>query len=258
MANHLCLAILELVDNQSKQEVQAVCYSSYMLNIKSFKAAFLAFTLTCLLSLGFALQAQGAGFRVARINGSAPVTLKNYVHWAKISSKIQAEAYDKLVAGVVAIPPGYGSCVRTVHGRGASWARAWKLCQALFLDQKSSVMSLLITSSWIQGEAKQRHIVVTRAQVKAQFNKTKKEAFSTEKEFRKFLRASGETVSDLLERIKIDLLAEAIRNDVTKGLNDSQSKEALIRFAKNFHSRWKQRTVCNRHFAIDLCGHKVS
>lgn len=211
----------------------------------------------CLLALCIGAEtSQAAGFRVARVQGSSPISLASYSHWSKVSTMSQAESYDKLVAGVVAIPPSYGRCVRTVHGRGASWARAWKLCQALFLDQNSNVMQLLITSSWIRGEAHERGLSVSRSKVLAEFKKTKKSAFPSEKDFKKFLRESGETVIDLIQRTSLDMLSLSIRKDVVKGLNSKQAADALSRFVPRFQAKWKSRTTCNHNFAIDLCGHR--
>jgi len=236
----------------SAKASQAICYNGPMI-LKSRFSITRIFLAVLALSVLWCSAAQAGSFKVARINGSVPATLKSYVHWAKVASLTQGGSNP----GVVAVPPRYGSCVRTLHKKGYSWKKAWSECRSQFAAYNENVMSLLITSSWILGEAKERNLSVTAAQVNAKFNQTKKAAFPTEKAFREFLRSSGESVGDIKGRLKVDLLSDKIRADVTKGLNDSQAQDALTRFVRAFQSKWKSRTTCNRSFAVDICGHRA-
>jgi foldase protein PrsA len=82
---------------------------------------------------------------------------------------------------------------------------------------KQQVMQFLISSEWIEGEASERGIDVSSQEIQRQFAQTKKQSFPNEKAYKKFLATSGQTVDDLLFRVRLDVLSNKIREDVTKG-----------------------------------------
>jgi foldase protein PrsA len=89
---------------------------------------------------------------------------------------------------------------------------------------KQQVMQFLISSDWIVGEAKQRGLSASDQEIQRQFAQTKKQSFPNDKAYQKFLASSGQTVQDLLFRVKLDVLSNKIREDVTQGTsNVSQS-----------------------------------
>jgi foldase protein PrsA len=85
---------------------------------------------------------------------------------------------------------------------------------------KQQVMQFLISSDWIAGEAKERGLDVTPQEVQRQFAQTKKQSFPNDKAYQKFLASSGQTVQDLLFRVKLDVLSNKIREDVTSGTSN--------------------------------------
>jgi foldase protein PrsA len=78
------------------------------------------------------------------------------------------------------------------------------------------VMQFLVTSRWILGEAADRKLNATNPEIAKQFKLTKQQSFPNDKAYRKFLRTSGQTQSDIDFRVKADLLANKVRQDVTK------------------------------------------
>jgi foldase protein PrsA len=89
---------------------------------------------------------------------------------------------------------------------------------------KQQVMQFLISSDWIVGEGKQRGLSASDQEIQRQFAQTKKQSFPNDKAYQKFLASSGQTVQDLLFRVKLDVLSNKIRQDVTQGTsNVSQS-----------------------------------
>lgn len=202
-------------------------------------------------------SAKAAGFNIARVGSSQPISLKSYVFWAKVTSRTQGSS-SSIASGLVAVPRAYGSCVRTAHSRGQSWKTAWKTCDNIFRDTNPAVMQLLITSAWIRGEAKQRGLSVSSKELNDQFNETRRAAFPNKLAFIKFLRQSGQTESSLRGRIKDDILANKIRDDVTKGMNEQESQEALAEFQSTFYSKWRAKTTCNRAFAYGVHGRSAA
>jgi foldase protein PrsA len=81
---------------------------------------------------------------------------------------------------------------------------------------KQQVMQFLVSAKWIEGEAKERDISATDAEVKRQFEQTKDQSFPNEKAYKRFLKTSGQTEEDLLFRVKLDVLSNKIRQKVTE------------------------------------------
>jgi foldase protein PrsA len=98
---------------------------------------------------------------------------------------------------------------------------------------KQQVMQFLISSDWIEGEAKQRGLDASSEEIQRQFLQTKKQSFPNEKAYQKFLATSGQTVQDLLFRVKLDVLSNKIRQDVTKGTSDVSDSDIASYYGKN-------------------------
>jgi foldase protein PrsA len=98
---------------------------------------------------------------------------------------------------------------------------------------KQQVMQFLVSADWIEGEAKERGLTAAPAEVAKQFQQTKKQSFPNEKAYQKFLKTSGQTVQDLLFRVRLDVLSNKIREDVTKGVSDVSNSDIEGYYKKN-------------------------
>jgi foldase protein PrsA len=78
------------------------------------------------------------------------------------------------------------------------------------------VMQFLVSAKWIEGEAKERGLSATDAEVKRQFEQTKDQSFPNDKAYKRFLKTSGQTEEDLLFRVRLDVLSNKIRQKVTE------------------------------------------
>ena len=74
----------------------------------------------------------------------------------------------------------------------------------------------MISSQWVLGEASALGVKVSDAEVKKQFEKIKTQQFPSAAEFEKFLASSGQTVSDLLLRVKLNLLSPKIQQKIPR------------------------------------------
>jgi parvulin-like peptidyl-prolyl isomerase len=93
---------------------------------------------------------------------------------------------------------------------------------------KQQVMQFLVSSKWIEGEAKDRGLSATDAEVKRQFEQTKDQSFPNEKAYQRFLKTSGQTEEDLLFRVRLDVLSNKIRQQVTEqgqSVSDSEIED---------------------------------
>jgi foldase protein PrsA len=85
---------------------------------------------------------------------------------------------------------------------------------------KEQVLQFLISSDWIVGEAEERGLSASEAEIRKQFAQTKKQSFPNDKAYQRFLKTSGQTVQDLLFRVRLDVLSNKIRENVTKGVSN--------------------------------------
>ena len=100
-------------------------------------------------------------------------------------------------------------------------------------------MQLLVSFQWIEGEAKAKDIKVSDKEVKASFDKQKKQAFPKAADFDKFLKDSGQTEADILKRVRLDTLSNKIRDKVTKG-KDKVSDAQIAAFYNKNKARFAQ------------------
>jgi hypothetical protein len=140
-----------------------------------------------------------------------------------------------------------------VHWRRVAQKSGGSLTQSALLQE---VMSFLISADWIINEARDLKIHLSAAEVHRSFDHTRKEQFPHAGEFRSFLRQSGQTVGDLLLRVRLNLLSARIQTKVVAGHRNRE--QALSRFVKSFRSKWTAKTYCSPRYAIADCGHVQS
>jgi hypothetical protein len=118
------------------------------------------------------------------------------------------------------------------------------------------VMGFLVSSDWVLGEAADLNIDVSEAKVRHTFDRIRGEQFPKQKEFKIFLRKSGETVADLLFRVRLNLTSERIEKRVVAGHRGARSQlRATERFVHEFKLKWTAQTSCEPGYAISDCGH---
>ncbi len=95
----------------------------------------------------------------------------------------------------------------------------------------------MISSEWVIGEGSHLGVTVSDKEVKKEFEKIKNEQFPKPAEFEKFLATSGQTVSDLLLRVKLNMLSTKIQKKVAEG-KGSPSKAEIAKYYKENQSRF--------------------
>lgn len=114
------------------------------------------------------------------------------------------------------------------------------------------VMGFLISSDWVIGEAQELHIVLTAAEVRHNYDRIRSQQFPHQREFKKFLKSSGQTVADLLFRVRLNMLSSRMQEHVIK------HHGSLGRFVSGFRKRWTALTYCKKAYAVDDCGHTLT
>jgi foldase protein PrsA len=162
------------------------------------------------------------GNAVVNIGSANTITKDTYSHWLGVAAASSSATGEKTA---VPDPPKYTACIahlqatapKPAKGQTAPTPAALKSqCEQQYKSLQQEVLGFLISSNWVLGEASSLGVKISDAEVKKQFEKIKDQQFPKAAEFEKFLTTSGQTVSDLLLRVKLNLLSSKIQQKVVK------------------------------------------
>jgi foldase protein PrsA len=177
------------------------------------------------------------GDAVVQINGT-PITKTAFDHWMSVAAASSSAGTTE--KPTVPEPPNYTTCVahlaktapKPAKGQAAPTTKQLKSeCAQQYKSLQTEVLGFLISSQWVIGEASSLKVNVTDAQVKKEFTKIKNAQFPKGSEFEKFLSTSGQTVSDLLLRVKLNMLSAKIQKQIVK----EKSKVTQAQVAKYYN-----------------------
>jgi foldase protein PrsA len=161
------------------------------------------------------------GDAVVQVDGSTSITNSAFDHWMEVAATSNSAG---ATGGkpVVPRPPDYSACIShlaatTPQAKGAAPPTNAQLkaqCATQYKSLQQEVLGFLISSQWVISEGKALGVKVTDAEVRKQFEKIKSTQFPKAAEFEKFLASSGQTVSDLLLRVKLNLLSSKIQRKI--------------------------------------------
>src|SRR4051812_33746606 len=146
------------------------------------------------------------GNAVATVDGQS-IEKAQFDHWLRVAAKAGG-------TGAVPDPPAYTSCVAQKRkttpkpGKGqpkVSDAQLKAQCRQEYQSERDQVLQLLISFKWIQGEADAMGLKVSNAEVRKSFEQQKKQAYPKEADYQKFLKSSGQTEGDIIQRVKLNL-----------------------------------------------------
>jgi foldase protein PrsA len=155
---------------------------------------------------------------VASVDGTA-VTKADYAKWATITARGSAQAG---LPAVVPDPPAFTACIaslrkqtRPVRGQPAPTDVTLRAqCRQVNDQLVQQTMSTLIQNIWIEKEAASQGVSVTDAEVQRQLAVTKRQSFPSEAAYQRFLKQSGMTPADVLERIRVQALAAKLTRKI--------------------------------------------
>jgi foldase protein PrsA len=187
------------------------------------------------------------GDAVVSVDGKS-ITKDTFNHWMSVASASSSASAGAKPA--VPVPPNNTACI----AQAATAAKATKgaktpsqkelkaQCETQYKSLQSEVLGFLISSSWVLGEASSLGVKVSDKEVKKQFEKIKTQQFPKAAEFQKFLSTSGQTVSDLLLRVKLNLLSSKIQQKIVK----QKSKVSQAEIAKYYKENPKRFGVAEK------------
>jgi hypothetical protein len=163
--------------------------------------------------------------------GSQSITGATFSHWADVAGRSEEPS---------------PKAVRTASKRHAPSAG----------EVVNQVMGFLISSDWVLGEATDLNIHVSEGEVRHTFDHIRNQQFPKKNEFKGFLKQSGQTVADLMFRVRLNITSTRIQKHVLAGHRGSRSQQrALKRFVHDFKLKWEAQTYCDSAHAVTDCGH---
>jgi hypothetical protein len=138
----------------------------------------------------------------------------------------------------------------------AHWQRIARRSGARRPAARREALAFLVSAEWIRQEAALQHLHASDRRVRTEYLRQKHQSFPQDRDFRQFLRETGQTVADMMLHVRLDILANKIRRKVTAGLSRAAAQRALEAFVKDFQRRWKAVTVCRAPGARN-CGQVI-
>jgi foldase protein PrsA len=159
---------------------------------------------------------------IAVVNGEA-LKKATFKHWLAVAAASSRAAGTGKV--VIPEPPDFKQCIKHLEEEESKLAAKGKKrtskelksqCEQQYKTLRTEVVGFLLSSNWVLGEGSSLGVKLSDKEVKKQFTKIKEQQFPKAEEFEKFLATSGQTVSDLLLRVKLNLISQKIQQKIAK------------------------------------------
>lgn len=169
-----------------------------------------------------------------------PILTADFNRWVEIAAHQQGIVKPGVPVPPLT-PPDFKECIaqkkvaaaKSKDSKNKSDAALKTECKSEFDQQKQQVMQLLITTAWIKGQASLMGIKVSDAEIKKKFEETKNQAFPKPEAYKKFLKTTGQTEQSLLDRIRIEIASQKIREAVIAKAGEVNDKDAEDYYQKN-------------------------
>jgi foldase protein PrsA len=175
---------------------------------------------------------------VAKI-GPDTITKTAFDHWMKVNAW-----QGQLGTARAQVPdaPDFTKCIaqtkktspKPAKGQPAKTDAFYKAqCQQQYTTLRDMTMQQLISGAWTEGEAADRGVTISDADLKRDFDKARVQSYPTEKAYRNFLKQLGVTQEDLLYRTKIQNLGNLMRAKVLEGTDKVTSSQIANYYNQN-------------------------
>jgi foldase protein PrsA len=178
--------------------------------------------------------------------GDASISKDAFGHWMAVAATANSPSAGAAPAKpVVPDPPKYTACIAHLKAITPAPAKGQApptesnikgQCDLQYKQLLNQVLGFLISSDWVIGEAGHLGVKLSDKEVHKQFEKIKSQQFPKAAEFEKFLVNTGQTTSDLLLRVKLNMLSSKIQEKIAKQKHPVTKSEI-----EKFYNENKQR-----------------
>ncbi len=181
------------------------------------------------------------GNAVLTVDGK-PVTKTTFSHWMSVAAVSSSASLGGAASAVLPEPPAYTACIAHLQATAPKPAKGQappttaqfkQQCEQEYKTLQQEVLGFLISSEWVLGEANALGVSVKDKEVKKRFEQIRNQQFPKAAEFERFLKNSGQTVSDLLLRVKLNLLSSKIQQKIVRSKGTVTHKQIEKYYKEN-------------------------
>lgn len=144
------------------------------------------------------------------------------------------------VALVEEVPDGLGDISQEDYD--ATFTQTWKRAtlkaapkpgDAQYDQVKEAAINDLLDQAWLTGEASELGVDATEREVDNEFKTIRKDQFPDDAAYKKFLKDSGFTEEQVLQRVRLQVLSRKIEESITKSVTSVSDDDAKEYFEQN-------------------------
>ena len=175
------------------------------------------------------------GGAVVDVSGNT-ISTRAFNHWMFVAAKGQTQSQPGAPLVVPTSPPDFNNCVSQVRRQVPTLKKVptkqlKATCKQLFTSLSTQVLDFLIRAYWYQADAAKHHVTVSNSAVQKALIKDKTQQFgSSQAKFQSFLTSSGQTVQDVLYRVRVNLIYQKL---VTKEIKPVSNAAIAAYFASH-------------------------
>jgi foldase protein PrsA len=179
------------------------------------------------------------GGAVVNVSGNT-ISTRAFNHWMYVAAKGQTQSNPGAPLVVPNDPPDFNGCISQVRKEVPTLAKVPSkqlkaTCKQLFTSLSSQVLDFLIRAYWYQADAAKHHVSVSNAAVQTTFNHDKAAQFgASQSSFQSFLKQSGQTVQDVLYRVRVNLIYQKLVNKELKPVTNGEIAAYFASHATQF------------------------
>jgi foldase protein PrsA len=190
-------------------------------------------------AIGLSACGSGVPGNSVAVMAGNPITTQTFNHWMYVAAKGQSSQTPGSPVIVPNDPPNFTSCIAQVRKQIPSLAKTPDKtvksdCSQLFTSLSSQVMDFLIKAYWYQAEAHKLGITVTNAQIQTAFQTAKKQEFPTAAQFASFLSSTGQTLNDILYRVRVNQIFMKLSARYSKPISAAEIQAYYTAHASQF------------------------
>jgi foldase protein PrsA len=144
------------------------------------------------------------------------------------------------VALVQEVPNGLGDISQKDYD--ATFFQTWKRGglqkapkpgDAQYQQVREAALNDLLDQAWLSGEAKELGVDATDREVQNEFKTIRKDQFEDDAAYKKFLKDSGFTDEQVLDRVRLQVLSRKIEESITEGVTSVSDDDAKDYYEEN-------------------------
>lgn len=191
--------------------------------------------------------------------GATPITNTVYEHWMAIGAATlhMPPPSGPLPRPVPYRPPEFSACVANLRATAPHKATSIALlrarCRSTYESIQRRILNFLISGGWIRGEAAADHVSVTSAEVRRRFDEERRGGYPSSAAFRRFQKATGQTVPDLLFAIQTQMLSAKLLQHFAAQTHAKSEEASIAAFNGKIVATWTRKTNCAPGYVVPDC-----